>query len=190
MHTPSDIEDIPLPNGWVEEIHESGHPYYVDTLASPPRSIWIHPYEDEQYLQHHPEDKGKFQAWLASRSRSPSPNPSPSFPNPAPDDRGLGGVPESRGLPDDRALMAEREREMVYEDQMAMRGGERGLGGIFGERGGFGGGLGGGPLGLAERDGRWCTKTRWPCGEVNEVLVEVFWANAAALVTEALVGVR
>ncbi|KAJ3721560.1 hypothetical protein C8R42DRAFT_667799 [Lentinula raphanica] len=75
MMTP-DIDEIPLPHGWVEEFHESGHPYYVDTLANPPRSIWIHPYEDEQYLRQHPEDEGKLEAWVAAqRSRSPSPAP-------------------------------------------------------------------------------------------------------------------
>ncbi|KAJ4485962.1 hypothetical protein J3R30DRAFT_3680447 [Lentinula aciculospora] len=69
-----DFDDIPLPHGWVEEFHDSGHPYYVDTLENPPRSIWIHPYEDEQYLQQHPEDRGKLEAWMTARSRSPSPS--------------------------------------------------------------------------------------------------------------------
>jgi hypothetical protein len=31
----------------------------VDTLATPPRSIWTHPYEDEQYLSEHPEVREK-----------------------------------------------------------------------------------------------------------------------------------
>lgn len=27
----------------------------VDTKATPPRSIWVHPYEDEEYLHAHPD---------------------------------------------------------------------------------------------------------------------------------------
>lgn len=27
----------------------------VDTKAQPPRSIWVHPYKDEQFLKEHPE---------------------------------------------------------------------------------------------------------------------------------------
>ncbi|KAJ3750590.1 hypothetical protein DFH05DRAFT_98081 [Lentinula detonsa] len=128
----SDFDEIPLPHGWVEEFHESGHPYYVDTLANPPRSIWIHPYEDEQYLQQHPEDGDKLQDWVAAhRSRSPSPSTAGKSPRPlyagdvkVPDgsiqelyDYGTpGGTPRgapalgmSSGLPmGDRGLLGER----------------------------------------------------------------------------------
>ncbi len=31
----------------------------VDTKAVPPRSIWVHPHEDEQYLMEHPEVREK-----------------------------------------------------------------------------------------------------------------------------------
>lgn len=31
----------------------------VDTKATPPRSTWVHPYEDEQYLSEHPEVREK-----------------------------------------------------------------------------------------------------------------------------------
>jgi hypothetical protein len=31
----------------------------VDTKADPPRSTWVHPYEDEQYLSEHPEVREK-----------------------------------------------------------------------------------------------------------------------------------
>ncbi|ESK98061.1 hypothetical protein Moror_497 [Moniliophthora roreri MCA 2997] len=55
----SNIHVLPLPDGWVKQTHESGHPYYVDTRANPPRSIWVHPYEDEQYLSEHPEAREK-----------------------------------------------------------------------------------------------------------------------------------
>ncbi|KAK7059102.1 hypothetical protein VNI00_001727 [Paramarasmius palmivorus] len=55
----STISELPLPDGWIKQAHESGHPYYVDTRANPPRSIWVHPYEDEQYLSEHPEAREK-----------------------------------------------------------------------------------------------------------------------------------
>lgn len=33
----------------------------VDTKATPPRAIWVHPYEDEQYLSEHPEVRQKIE---------------------------------------------------------------------------------------------------------------------------------
>ena len=44
-------ESRPLPRGWVRSFDaESGHQFYVDTTKEPPRSIWVHPYDDDQYL--------------------------------------------------------------------------------------------------------------------------------------------
>ncbi|KAF5385519.1 hypothetical protein D9757_005410 [Collybiopsis confluens] len=63
----SNIHDLPLPGGWIKQYHESGHPYYVDTKANPPRSIWTHPYQDEQYLQEHPESREKLPRPLSSQ---------------------------------------------------------------------------------------------------------------------------
>ncbi|KAK3984637.1 hypothetical protein QBC44DRAFT_387663 [Cladorrhinum sp. PSN332] len=41
----------PVPAGWVREFDpDSQHQFFVDTNSSPPRSIWHHPYDDEQYL--------------------------------------------------------------------------------------------------------------------------------------------
>ena len=34
----------------------------MDTKAEPPRAIWTHPYEDEQYLREHPEVREKVSA--------------------------------------------------------------------------------------------------------------------------------
>jgi len=48
------MPELPLPYGWIKQEHESGHPFYVDTRANPPRSIWTHPCEDEQYLKANP----------------------------------------------------------------------------------------------------------------------------------------
>ena len=44
-------EQRPLPPGWVRTFDpESHHQFFVDTKADPPRSIWTHPYDDEQFL--------------------------------------------------------------------------------------------------------------------------------------------
>ncbi|KAF7436666.1 hypothetical protein PC9H_003499 [Pleurotus ostreatus] len=48
----------PLPEGWKKEYDPSTQRhFYVDTKATPPRSIWVHPHEDEQYLKEHPEKR-------------------------------------------------------------------------------------------------------------------------------------
>ncbi|KAF1916308.1 hypothetical protein BDU57DRAFT_516330 [Ampelomyces quisqualis] len=40
-----------LPRGWVRSFdQQEGHQFFVDTNADPPRSIWVHPYDDEQFL--------------------------------------------------------------------------------------------------------------------------------------------
>ena len=40
-----------LPPGWVRLYDaKENHQYFVDTQASPPRSIWHHPYDDEHFL--------------------------------------------------------------------------------------------------------------------------------------------
>lgn len=44
-------DERPLPRGWVTRTHkQSGRQYYVDTTVDPPRSIWHHPLDDEEYL--------------------------------------------------------------------------------------------------------------------------------------------
>ncbi|GAB7344682.1 hypothetical protein MBLNU457_3163t1 [Dothideomycetes sp. NU457] len=44
-------EHRPLPEGWVRQYdRESNHQFFVDTRKDPPRSIWQHPYDDEEYL--------------------------------------------------------------------------------------------------------------------------------------------
>jgi len=53
-------EELPLPYGWIREFDpNTNHPFWVDTKADPPRAIWTHPYEDEQYLREHPEVREK-----------------------------------------------------------------------------------------------------------------------------------
>lgn len=44
-------EHRPLPTGWVRQFDTNEqHQFFVDTKASPPRSIWHHPYDDDEYL--------------------------------------------------------------------------------------------------------------------------------------------
>lgn len=56
------LEDMvrPLPKGWIRQWDpQSHHNFFVDTLAQPPRSIWIHPYDDEQFQREHPDQVRK-----------------------------------------------------------------------------------------------------------------------------------
>jgi hypothetical protein len=40
-----------LPPGWVRSFDpEERHQFFVDTTTDPPRSTWVHPYDDEQFL--------------------------------------------------------------------------------------------------------------------------------------------
>lgn len=44
-------ESRQLPKGWVRTYDpESHHQFFVDTTKDPPRSVWHHPYDDEEYL--------------------------------------------------------------------------------------------------------------------------------------------
>ncbi|KAK4050752.1 hypothetical protein OIO90_004974 [Microbotryomycetes sp. JL221] len=41
----------PLPEGWRREFDSNTqHCFYVDTKSNPPRSIWVHPFDDPEYL--------------------------------------------------------------------------------------------------------------------------------------------
>ncbi|PWY97804.1 hypothetical protein BCV70DRAFT_202557 [Testicularia cyperi] len=56
------MEDMlrPLPKGWIRQWDPSSqHNFFVDTLASPPRSIWMHPLDDPQYQSEHPDEVRK-----------------------------------------------------------------------------------------------------------------------------------
>lgn len=45
-------EHRPLPDGWVRQWDDKEqHQFFVDTKANPPRSTWVHPYDDETYLR-------------------------------------------------------------------------------------------------------------------------------------------
>ena len=54
----------PLPHGWVRQwdTHEQ-HQFFVDTKADPPRSLWIHPLDDDEVWKSLPsEEKERLQA--------------------------------------------------------------------------------------------------------------------------------
>ncbi|KAJ3928311.1 MAG: hypothetical protein NXY57DRAFT_1021743 [Lentinula lateritia] len=63
----NNINNLPLPYGWVEQRSPDGHRFYVDTKANPPRSIWTHPYEDEQYLHEHPDVREKMRTSISNQ---------------------------------------------------------------------------------------------------------------------------
>ncbi|GAA5922172.1 hypothetical protein JCM3775_003516 [Rhodotorula graminis] len=51
----------PLPEGWRREFDtNTQHFFYVDTRATPPRSIWSHPLDDPDFLDAHPEIAKEF----------------------------------------------------------------------------------------------------------------------------------
>lgn len=44
-------ETRPVPEGWVRQFDAGeNHQFFVDTRSNPPRSIWHHPYDDEEYM--------------------------------------------------------------------------------------------------------------------------------------------
>ncbi len=64
----------PLPKGWVREFDpETHHQFFVNTLSTPPRSIWHHPYDDDTYISSLPPQEGdQLRATQSGRTRRPS----------------------------------------------------------------------------------------------------------------------
>ncbi|KAF2271675.1 uncharacterized protein EI97DRAFT_351552, partial [Westerdykella ornata] len=54
-------ENRPLPPGWVRCFDpQEQHQFFVDTTKDPPRSIWVHPYDDDEFLSTlSPEERRK-----------------------------------------------------------------------------------------------------------------------------------
>ncbi|KAI6711332.1 hypothetical protein JHW43_006162 [Diplocarpon mali] len=52
-----------LPHGWTRQYDQSSHhQFFVNTLSHPPRSIWHHPYDDDEYLASlTPEERARVQ---------------------------------------------------------------------------------------------------------------------------------
>lgn len=65
-------EQRPLPDGWIRQYdRESHHQFFVDTSTD--RSIWHHPYDDDQYLDSlPPSEKTKIKLQGLSLRREPS----------------------------------------------------------------------------------------------------------------------
>ncbi len=64
---------------WPQLIHQ--HPslisaLQVDTKADPPRAIWTHPYDDEQYLREHPDVREKVESLAKQQQDSKDSQPS------------------------------------------------------------------------------------------------------------------
>ena len=64
-------EARPLPEGWIRQYDsEQAHQYFVDTRTDPPRSIWHHPYDDEQFMSSQPSEERER---IQSLQRVPTP---------------------------------------------------------------------------------------------------------------------
>ncbi|RMD40928.1 hypothetical protein DV735_g4202, partial [Chaetothyriales sp. CBS 134920] len=68
----------PLPEGWIRLFDpKENHQFFVDTRASPPRSIWQHPYDDHDYLSTlSSEERERIQDQEAKLRKPISPNSS------------------------------------------------------------------------------------------------------------------
>jgi len=69
-------EARPLPKGWVRTFDpENEHQFFVDTNQDPPRSIWTHPYDDEDYLRSLPSaERERIEAESEGRHRASVPD--------------------------------------------------------------------------------------------------------------------
>ncbi|KAF8846246.1 hypothetical protein BDN67DRAFT_28477 [Paxillus ammoniavirescens] len=68
------MSNLPLPDGWIQQYDTNHmHHYWVDTKAIPPRAIWTHPYEDDQFLDEHPEIKAKVDSLSGLNNTEPPP---------------------------------------------------------------------------------------------------------------------
>ncbi|CAK5264890.1 unnamed protein product [Mycena citricolor] len=95
----SSKDSRPLPYGWISQEH-NGNVFYVDTKATPPRSIWTHPLDDEQYLKEHPDAREKAKVDVYSPPPPPeySSPPAPGSAASSSTNRVSGAKPEKRGF--------------------------------------------------------------------------------------------
>ncbi|EJU04614.1 hypothetical protein DACRYDRAFT_113999 [Dacryopinax primogenitus] len=64
-------EERELPPGWIRQWDPNQkHHFYVDTKAKPPRSIWVHPYDDPTFIASIPDSS-------APKKFAPPPGPPP-----------------------------------------------------------------------------------------------------------------
>ncbi|KIY66160.1 hypothetical protein CYLTODRAFT_423659 [Cylindrobasidium torrendii FP15055 ss-10] len=120
--------DRPLPYGWVEQFDpSSGRPFWVNTQAHPPRSIWVHPYEDEEFLKEHPDirEKESSRSTHQSKGYAPPPGPPPTHQQgagPSVPHKQEGSSPKKRGFLSkikDKAIGTKEERDAAQR-QMAL----------------------------------------------------------------------
>ncbi|KAG2350220.1 hypothetical protein BDR05DRAFT_1054365 [Suillus weaverae] len=68
------MSQLPLPEGWIQEYDpQQKHPFWVDTKAKPPRAIWVHPYEDEQFISENPDIKARVEKLKGAPLADPPP---------------------------------------------------------------------------------------------------------------------
>ncbi|KIY45751.1 hypothetical protein FISHEDRAFT_76300 [Fistulina hepatica ATCC 64428] len=126
------IEDTPLekrappPNPYAEEEAQSNAAVdpdgwqEVDTNAEPPRSIWVHPYEDNQYLNEHPEVREKLAQRKGGRNPSPGASSSPTgspLLSGSEKHRGFFGKLKDKAIGTKEEREAERQRKFELEEQ-------------------------------------------------------------------------
>ena len=137
-------EHRPQPSGWVRQFDDrEQHQFFVDTKANPPRSIWHHPYDDEQYLStlsseqreriqaeeadrmyhDHTDDEGHSPS-KATGGKSPSHNAGKeSFPNELPPRESVSGSSSKKGFGEKfkqkitGQTKEERQKERELRDQ-------------------------------------------------------------------------
>ncbi|KAG8906614.1 hypothetical protein FRB99_006484 [Tulasnella sp. 403] len=93
-------EERPLPAGWIRQFDSaSAHHFYVDTQSNPPRSIWVHPLDDEQYIREH----------YANPASGPSPGHQGD--NSKPQRKGLFGRLRDKAMGSREEKTVQRERD-------------------------------------------------------------------------------
>jgi len=126
-------EERPLPEGWIRQFdRNNAHHFYVDTRADPPRSIWHHPFDDEQWTREHaqrapppgpPPGSSEKGAKPAGENGTPPRSPSAAQASSSKaQNRGflgkikdeLIGTKEEREAAKQRKLQAEREMQQRY----------------------------------------------------------------------------
>ncbi|KAI9460992.1 hypothetical protein BJY52DRAFT_1203671 [Lactarius psammicola] len=121
-------EQPPLPYGWVQEFDpNTNHPFWVDTKADPPRAIWTHPYEDEQYLREHPEVREKVGS-LAQQQDSKDSSTKPARRHSFNGHDSASKGKEKRGFfgkLKDKAIGTKEEREAYKKEQARLEGERR-----------------------------------------------------------------
>ncbi|KAL7412833.1 hypothetical protein BDY24DRAFT_79145 [Mrakia frigida] len=54
----AEIDGQDLPDGWIKQWdYQNDCEFYVDTKSNPPRSIWVHPFEDPDFIQSIPDSQ-------------------------------------------------------------------------------------------------------------------------------------